>query len=125
MTVHIKPDHNTVEFPDVPDVPPYDEKTFWTSVKGTAKSMGTTLLVPALTLYHAMLDERTPIWAKTIVASALAYLVFPADAIPDILPVVGFSDDLGAIFAAFGMVTLHIKKEHKSKAVEQVEEILG
>ena len=34
---------------------------------------------------------------KTIVVSALAYLLCPVDAVPDFIPGVGLTDDLGSL----------------------------
>lgn len=60
-------------------------------------------------------DEDTPIWAKTTIMGALGYFISPLDAIPDITPFVGYSDDLGILVAA---VATHIKDEHVEKAKE-------
>ena len=51
-------------------------------------------------LYFCLLDPATPLWVKGIVGAALAYFILPFDAIPDILPFVGLSDDAGIIAAA-------------------------
>ena len=40
----------------------------------------------AVLLYLLMADEQTPVWVKTIVVSALAYLLCPVDAVPDFIP---------------------------------------
>src|SRR5262249_43185933 len=48
-------------------------------------------------MYFCMLDPKTPLWVKGTAAAALAYFILPADAIPDILPLVGMSDDAGVL----------------------------
>ena len=87
--------------------------------------MGDSVLVPGLTLYYTLQDSQTPAWAKTTIVGTLAYLVFPADAVPDILPVVGYTDDLGAIAAASAAVAASITDEHKEQAKSQVVKLLG
>ena len=51
----------------------------------------------------------------------MGYFIFPLDAIPDITPVVGYSDDLGVLAMALAAVAIHIKDEHKQQAIEQLE----
>jgi uncharacterized membrane protein YkvA (DUF1232 family) len=47
---------------------------------------------------------------------ALAYFVLPIDAIPDILPVVGFADDAAVLTAAIKLVAGHITPAHREAA---------
>jgi uncharacterized membrane protein YkvA (DUF1232 family) len=72
-------------------------------------------------LYFCMLDAKTPVWVKATVAAALAYFILPADAIPDILPVVGMSDDAGVLAAAITAVSAHLTVEHRARAKEWIE----
>ncbi|MFF2449151.1 YkvA family protein [Neobacillus sp. NPDC058068] len=50
--------------------------------------------------------------------AALAYVINPFDVIPDTIPVLGFTDDATAIFAALKTIEKYITKEHKKKAEE-------
>ncbi len=45
-------------------------------------------------------DSQAPLLAKLVFVLSLVYLVFPIDAIPDLIPVVGYLDDLGFIGVA-------------------------
>ena len=47
-----------------------------------------------LVLFFAVGDRRTPVRVKLLVAFALFYLVDPIDLIPDMIPLVGYLDDL-------------------------------
>ncbi len=67
-------------------------------------------------MYFCMLDPRTPVWVKATVGAALAYFVLPLDAIPDILPMVGLSDDASVLAAAFAAVSAHVTTEHRDRA---------
>ena len=53
-----------------------------------------------LWLYHAVRDPATQGWAKLAIIGALAYLLFPLDAVADPTPLVGLLDDVGVIAAA-------------------------
>ncbi|RYE39013.1 MAG: DUF1232 domain-containing protein, partial [Hyphomicrobiales bacterium] len=48
--------------------------------------------------------------------AALAYFVLPFDAVPDLLAVVGFSDDIAVLAAAIGAVRAHLKPQHYDRA---------
>ncbi len=67
-------------------------------------------------LYFCLLDRRTPLWAKGVAAAALAYFILPLDAIPDFLPLLGMSDDIGVLSAALAAVSTQITPEHRNRA---------
>lgn len=94
----------------------YGERLFRGKLRRFAQAAGRELVERALVLYYCLRDPDTPAWAKRVVAGALGYFVVPLDAIPDLTPVVGFSDDLGAIAAALATVALYVKKEHRARA---------
>lgn len=96
----------------------YSEEKFWNKVKKFALKAGKEVIVRALTLYFYLHDKDTPKWAKGVIVGALGYFIFPLDAIPDLTPVVGFSDDLGVLASAFATVAIHIKDEHRKRAEE-------
>ena len=94
----------------------YSENSFWDKVKNHARAAGETVLEPALKLYYSATDPDTPTWAKTAIYGALGYFITPIDAILDITPGVGYTDDLGVLRAATATVAAYIKKEHEVKA---------
>ncbi|MDR6179829.1 uncharacterized membrane protein YkvA (DUF1232 family) [Pseudomonas sp. SORGH_AS 211] len=96
----------------------YSDDSFWTKVKTYAKSAGETALEPALKMYYAAIDADTPVWAKTTIYGALGYFISPVDVIPDITPMVGYTDDIGVLCAALAATASHIKEEHVAKAKE-------
>ena len=71
----------------------YSESSFWQKMSDLPRSVGRELAMQALLLYVVLTDERTPLWAKGLAAGGLVYLILPLDAVPDFLPVVGYSDD--------------------------------
>lgn len=96
----------------------FSDNGFWEKVKGYAKVAGEGVLEPALKMYYAAMDSDTPTWAKATIIGALGYFISPIDAIPDLVPVVGYSDDLGVLVAALATTATHIKDEHVKKAKE-------
>ena len=67
-------------------------------------------------MYFAVLDAKTPVWVKATAGAALAYFILPIDAIPDMIPLVGFSDDAGVLAAALSAVSSHVTDEHRARA---------
>lgn len=84
------------------------------------KAIGVKLTYSALLLYYAYERKDTPQWAKSIILGSLAYLVSPIDAIPDLTPFLGFTDDLGVL--SFGLVTIacYIDNEVRENAKVKV-----
>ncbi|MCL1059697.1 DUF1232 domain-containing protein [Shewanella gelidimarina] len=97
----------------------YSDESFWQKVKQFAQKAGLEVIDKALCLYYAAQRPDTPRWAKTIIFGALAYFIAPIDAIPDLTPVVGFSDDLGALAAALAMVSMYVDDKVKTQAAEK------
>ena len=84
----------------------FDDGSFWNKVKNFALKAGKEVIEKALWLYYAAQQPNTPAWARTVIYGALAYFVLPVDAVPDAIPVAGFTDDLGALAAALGTVSM-------------------
>lgn len=103
----------------------FDDGSFWDKVKNFAFKAGKELIEKALWLYYAAQQPNTPIWAKTVIYGALAYFVLPMDAVPDAIPVAGFTDDLGALAAALGVVAMYVTEDVKRMAAERMREFFG
>jgi uncharacterized membrane protein YkvA (DUF1232 family) len=95
------------------------------SILASARSFGRGLTEHALVLVYALLDERTPSWARAIILGALAYLLNPLDACPDPIPVAGLADDLAALLGAIATLTGVISPEHFQRARQTASEIFG
>ena len=70
----------------------------------------------ALSVWFCARDPATPRAAKAMMMAGLAYFVMPADAIPDVLAVVGFTDDAAVIAALMAIVGKNLKPQHKASA---------
>ncbi len=66
--------------------------------------------------YYAARDPLTPAKAKAVLFAAVAYFVMPADALPDIVAGLGFTDDATVLAAALAIVGTHIKESHRKLA---------
>lgn len=92
------------------------EASLFDKVKRFARSAGGEVVEHALLLHFAAQSPKTPAWARAVIYGAVAYFVLPLDAIPDLIPLAGFTDDLGALAAATATVAAHIDDEVREKA---------
>lgn len=69
-----------------------------------------------LAAYYCAFDRETPTHVKGMLLGALAYFVLPTDAIPDMLPIIGFTDDAAVLAAAVKLVSDHITPVHRQAA---------
>ena len=66
-------------------------------------------------------DEQVPGWRKFVVVGAVAYVLLPIDLIPDLVPVLGWLDDIGAIGAALSFLSRDVSSHAaKEKAIPAV-----
>jgi uncharacterized membrane protein YkvA (DUF1232 family) len=69
-----------------------------------------------LAAYYCAFDRQTPLHVKAALMGALAYFVLPADMMPDILPLLGYTDDALILVTALRTVSGHIRDEHREAA---------
>ena len=68
-------------------------------------------------------DPATPRRVRMTLLAALGYFVLPIDAIPDIMPLLGFTDDAAVIAAAIAAVAGSITIEHRERAKQAMAEL--
>ena len=69
-----------------------------------------------LAAYYCAFDKDTPLGVKATLVAAIAYFVLPLDAIPDVLPVIGFTDDAAVLATAIKLVADNIRPAHREAA---------
>jgi uncharacterized membrane protein YkvA (DUF1232 family) len=69
-----------------------------------------------LAAYYCAFDRNTPLRVKATLVAAIAYFVLPADAIPDVIPGLGFTDDAAVLATAIKLVADHIQPVHRDAA---------
>lgn len=79
-----------------------------------------------LTLFWSIYrDRRSPAAVKILPVLALLYMLFPIDAIPDFIPVLGQADDIMVLvtmlLGAFNMIPKDLYREHRERVKVQVE----
>jgi len=103
----------------------YRESRLWDKFVHYAQRAGRELLEKALWLYYAAQKPETPAWARTTAFGALGYLIVPMDAIPDWLPGIGLTDDLGALTLAVATLCRYIDEDVRQQTAQQLERWFG
>ncbi|MNO20097.1 hypothetical protein D3C76_98430 [compost metagenome] len=103
----------------------YSEKGFWTKLKKNAIHAGQKVVYSGLTLYYALESPNTSLRDKAIIYGGLGYLIFPVDAVPDLVPVAGYADDLGVLLFAATRVALSIDSVVKQRAKDKLIDFFG
>jgi uncharacterized membrane protein YkvA (DUF1232 family) len=103
----------------------FTEPALWRKLRKFAQSLGLKTVYTILLLYYAYVRKETPAWAKRIVIGALGYLLAPIDAIPDLTPFIGYTDDIGVL--SFGLVTIaaYVNDEVKNQARDRLKAWFG
>ena len=96
------------------------EKDAWVNREMPAKvrrTLGKLLFVEnAVAAWYCARDPATPKYVKAAIASALVYFIMPIDAIPDVLALLGYTDDAAVFWAVYRTVSTHITEDHRAGA---------
>lgn len=103
----------------------YSEAGFWQKLAGYAKSAGREVVEKALLLYYAAQEKDTPAWAKATIIGALGYFISIFDAIPDLTPLVGYTDDLGVLVMALATISAYINDNVRQKTQARLNQWFG
>lgn len=68
--------------------------------------------------WYCATDPATPLRARGTMLAALAYFIMPLDFVPDILAIVGMTDDIAVLTVAITTLRAHMTEEHYEKARE-------
>ena len=101
----------------------YDEEGFWAKLRRAGTAMGAKVLYPALQLYYLMQSPAVKLADKALIVGALGYLILPADLVPDIIPLMGFTDDLTALMLVLRTVEKHLTPDIKARARAEAERL--
>ena len=75
----------------------YSEHSFKEKLRKYAKIIGVGAVYKVLQLWYVLQKPDVPLKQKALITGAIGYLIAPLDFIPDLTPVLGYSDDFVAI----------------------------
>lgn len=94
---------------------------FWAKLQRVAASLP--FANDLLSAYYCAFDRDTPVRVKAALMGALAYFVLPFDLMPDVLPLLGYTDDAAILATAVRLVASSIKPEHRAAADAAIERV--
>ena len=110
---------------DTGDERSFVRQGFWKKLKGYAAKAGVSLVYKALQLYYVAQSPNCPKRVKMGIYSALGYFILPVDAIPDFIPLTGYTDDLAAIAMALLLAQVYITDDIRARARAKVVDFFG
>jgi uncharacterized membrane protein YkvA (DUF1232 family) len=87
---------------------------FWLKLKQVAAKLP--FVEDLLSAYYCAFDKETPRHVQAALLGAIAYFILPFDFIPDMLPVLGYTDDAAVLATAVRLVSAHITEDHREAA---------
>ena len=89
-------------------------RRFWLKLKRLAVKLP--FAEDLLAAYYCAFDKQTPRHVQAALLGAIAYFILPFDFVPDVMPILGFTDDAAVLATAIRMVASHITNEHREAA---------
>jgi uncharacterized membrane protein YkvA (DUF1232 family) len=59
--------------------------------------------------WRLLRDPRIPTWPKLLVPLAAIYVISPIDALPDLIPILGWADDASVIGLILAVITMLVR----------------
>ncbi|PIF06644.1 MAG: hypothetical protein CSA36_00650 [Draconibacterium sp.] len=100
----------------------YSESSLMEKIRNYSKDAGAKVVYAVLLLFYTMKDKGISLKTRLTIAAALGYFILPTDAIFDLTPFIGYSDDLGVLLFALSQITTSITPEIREKARTKVNE---
>ena len=103
----------------------FSETGLFDKLRAYAQQAGMKVVYMVMLLYYAYKRKETPTWARNVIFGTLGYFIAPIDALPDLTPLIGYTDDIGVL--TFGLVTVacYVNDEVRIKARKKVKKWFG
>jgi uncharacterized membrane protein YkvA (DUF1232 family) len=89
-------------------------RRFWIKLKKVAGRLP--FIEDLLAAYYCAFDKQTPRHVQVALLGAIAYFILPFDFIPDMMPVLGFTDDAAILATVIRLVAGNITDVHREAA---------
>ena len=103
----------------------YSDDGLWSKIAGNAKKVGANLLYKVLQLFYVAKNPNVPMKIRAAMIAPLGYFISPVDLIPDLTPVVGYTDDALVIGMAIAFAHAYIDDDIKQQAKAQLCRFFG
>lgn len=89
----------------------FSEPKLWQKLNKVARKVGMKVVYPVVLLYYLFKSNEVPLKAKSLIVGALSYFILPIDALPDFLPLLGYTDDLSILVATVKNLIKYVSPE--------------
>ena len=72
-------------------------------------------------LWYVLAGKSTPLKMKLLIAGTIVYFILPVDFIPELVPILGITDDAAALVACISAITSSVTPEIKEKALKRID----
>src|ERR1700750_126558 len=98
-------------------------RRFWRKLKRVAAQLP--FAEDLLAAYYCAFDRQTPRHVQASLLGAIAYFILPFDFIPDVMPILGYTDDAAVLATAIRLVAGHITDDHRKAARAALQRGIG
>ena len=98
----------------------YDELELAHKIKSVGKKIGSQVIYYVVIMALLISDSKIPLKVRLVFMAALGYLILPSDLVADIIPAIGFTDDIAFLTYAINNAREYITPEVKNRAKEKL-----
>ena len=94
----------------------FTEHRMWDKISRYATKAGHQTIYSVLLLFYAYKREGTPCWARNIIIGTIGYFISPIDMLPDLTPIIGYTDDIGVLSFGLVLIACYINADVRAQA---------
>ena len=98
----------------------FDEIQLFDKLGVVGKKIGSKVVFYVIIMVTLIGDTKIPLKVRLVFMAALGYLILPTDLVADLLPAIGFTDDIAFLSFAISNAREYITPEVKDKAKEKM-----
>ncbi len=98
----------------------FDEIQLFDKLGVVGKKIGSKVVFYVIIMAMLIGDTKIPLKVRLVFMAALGYLILPTDLVADLLPAIGFTDDIAFLSFAISNAREYITPEVKDKAKEKM-----
>ncbi|WP_111495765.1 YkvA family protein [Marinobacter bohaiensis] len=103
----------------------YSDSDFQQTLRRRTAALGRRPIELGLTLFYTLRSPGTPTWCKAVISGSLGYFISLIDAVPDLTPVLGYTDDVSVMLAALAMLGVHVTPDIRRQARATTQRLFG
>lgn len=103
----------------------YSDDGLWDKISNNIKKAGAGLIYKVMQLFYVAKNPNVPMKIRAAMIAPLGYFISPVDLIPDLAPVVGYTDDATVIAAAIAFAHMYIDDDVRQQAKNQLCRFFG